>query len=186
MDILRNDKKAAVKVEPEKDPPSSFSAGARKGRQTPREISQWGNERISSFSNLLAITPEPDRRKLLKQAISVTLGFQGTVMACVDFATCSPEVGWDLLEQLLLSLDARERGLGVAVFAKLRNPRSYPLVKPLLADPDLSVRLKAVDFLQKVYPEESIAALQDLLASGRLTDTGPVEGRLRRLRRSKT
>lgn len=76
-----------------------------------------------------------------------------------------PEKVWELLGQLALSPFPDDRDAALTALATLGGPRAAELAKPMLDDPYPYLQLEAAEFLDRFYPAEVRACLEQLQGS---------------------
>ncbi len=145
----------------------------------PYMADQW-----EMLNQLLCGETESDREDVLFWVFTKHRGYTYVRMkAGIEFTQRKPEVAWPALEQLIGGPDSDDRDAALSVLAEIKDPRGYPLARPLLNDPYPYLQFDAIDFLQEVYPEEVYAALQGLLENPLEWNRDTARERLEKLRK---
>jgi HEAT repeat protein len=121
-------------------------------------------EEMDVLEELLKNSGE-NRLELLKWVMKDRIGDTfPRVQAGLEFMKLAPEDGWEILVQLISSNDPDDRDTASWIFEELNDPRSYPLMKPLLDEKYPSMQFDACDFLMDIYPKEVEETLKQLAA----------------------
>ncbi len=132
------------------------------------------------------IKEAPDQRQALMECIfEHSMAFTDTrARAGREAFNGDPTKGWLILERLVNSDDPDDRDAAITLLTEIGGPRAQELAKPILNDSYPYLRFEAIDFLEKVYPDKVIVALQGLLndegkrvreeAQKRLTELGAI------------
>jgi hypothetical protein len=85
------------------------------------------------------------------------------VLAGNTYVSRNPHQGFNLIEQLIKSLDPDDRDTGVSVLEETGNIEKYILAKPLLDDKYPYLQFDGIRLLKSIIPKEVKVTLQRLL-----------------------